>query len=154
MRNGTLDLGTLCSNALPVSHRYSMINKAIGKLSKLKIYHFSNSIYKHDAIDIADPSSMQDTCHIWLRNGLAHYRGSEVEHQSAESKGLRFDSSWPHGDSEFFLCPKLVKRLITSFSKLNIFAKTTACRFFRNVWWGIQTLFKETHLKISWRWKG
>ena len=40
MRNGTLDLGTLCSNALPVSHRYSMINKAIGKLSKLKIYHF------------------------------------------------------------------------------------------------------------------
>ena len=68
-----------------------------------------------------------------LQNGLAHYRGSEVEHQSAESKGLRFDSSWPYGDSEFFLCPMLVKRLKTSFSKLNIFAKTTACRFFRNV---------------------
>ena len=29
------------------------------------------------------------------------------EHQSAESEGLRFDSS---RDSEFFLCPKLVTR--------------------------------------------
>ena len=106
MRNGTLDLGTLCSNALPVRHRYSMINKAIGKLSKLKIYHFSNSIYEHDTIDIADPSSMQDACHIWLRNGLAHYRGSEVEHQSAESKGLRFDSSNGHmGTQNFFFVP-------------------------------------------------
>ena len=25
---------------------------------------FSNSIYEHDTIDIADPSSMQDACHI------------------------------------------------------------------------------------------
>ena len=30
--------------------------------SKLTIFFYS--IYKHDAIDIADPSSMQDTCHI------------------------------------------------------------------------------------------
>ena len=35
--------------------------------AELKIYHLSYSIYstsKHDAIDMADPSSMQDACHI------------------------------------------------------------------------------------------
>ena len=64
IRNGPSDLGILCSSALPLSHRYSIINKAIGKLSKLKIYHLSKFIYEHDTIDIADPSSMQDACHI------------------------------------------------------------------------------------------
>ena len=29
-----------------------------------KIDHLSYSFYKHDAIDIADPSSMQDVCLI------------------------------------------------------------------------------------------
>ena len=33
-------------------------------ISLLKTYHVSYSIYKHDAIDIADPSSMQDVCHM------------------------------------------------------------------------------------------
>ena len=33
--------------------------------TELKTYHLFNSIYKHDAIDIADPSSMQDACHTW-----------------------------------------------------------------------------------------
>ena len=52
-------------------------------------------IYKHYAIDIADPSSMQDVYHMNLAIDLAHSGvcGSVVEHQSAESKGLRFDSS-------------------------------------------------------------
>ena len=41
--------------------------------------------------------------------------GSVVEHLSAESEGLRCDSSW--GLPFFFLCPKLVtKRKKTSFS--------------------------------------
>ena len=31
----------------------------------LKTYHLCYSIYKHDAIDIADPSKMQDKCHTW-----------------------------------------------------------------------------------------
>ena len=50
---------------------------------------------------------------------LAHrrVRGSVVEHESAESEGLRFD---PHGDSEFFLCPKLVTSRKTSFSNIHI----------------------------------
>ena len=53
-------------------------------------------IYKHYAIDIADPSSMQDVYHMNLAIDLAHSGvcGSVVEHWSAESKGLRFDSSW------------------------------------------------------------
>ena len=37
--------------------------------------------FKHDAIDIADPSSMQDTCHMNFVIDLAHLRvcGSVVE---------------------------------------------------------------------------
>ena len=31
--------------------------------TELKTYHFFYPIYKNDAIDIADPSSMQDACH-------------------------------------------------------------------------------------------
>ena len=65
--------------------------------TELKTYHLSYSIYKHDAIDIADPSSMQDACHMNFVIDLAH-RGVSVaewlEHRSAESEGLRFDSSW------------------------------------------------------------
>ena len=38
--------------------------------------------------------------------------GSVVEHRSTEPEGLRFDSSY-----EFFLCPTLVTRRKTSFSK-------------------------------------
>ena len=32
--------------------------------TKFKTYYLSYSIYKHDAIDIADPSSMQDACYM------------------------------------------------------------------------------------------
>ena len=170
MRNGTSDLGILCSDALPLSHRNSMTNKAIKKLSKLKVYHLFYCSCEKGSIDIADPSNMLDLCHIWtlksscsasskfiiflivhvkkalstllipaicwthvifeLWNGLAHLRGSVVEHQSVESKGLRFNSSWPHGDSEFFLCLILVTRPETSFFKQNVFAKTTSLGMF------------------------
>ena len=54
------------------------------------------SINKHYAIDITDPSSMQDVCHMGFVIDLAH-RGDSVtqwlEHRSTESEGLRFDSS-------------------------------------------------------------
>ena len=33
--------------------------------TELKTYHLFYSIYKHDAIDIADPSSMQDVYRTW-----------------------------------------------------------------------------------------
>ena len=52
------------------------------------------SIYKHYAVDIADPSSMQVACHMNFVIDLAHRGGSVVEHRSMESKGLRFDSLW------------------------------------------------------------
>ena len=32
---------------------------------RFKCYHLSYSIYKHNAKDIADPSSLQNMCHIW-----------------------------------------------------------------------------------------
>ena len=53
------------------------------------------SIYKHYAFDIA--SGIQDACHMNFVIDLAH-RGVSVaqwlEHRNAESKGLRFDTSW------------------------------------------------------------
>ena len=62
--------------------------------SKLTISIFS--LYKHYAFDIADPSSMQDACHMNFVIDLAH-RGVSVaqwtEHRSTESEGLMFDSS-------------------------------------------------------------
>ena len=49
------------------------------------------TIYKHYAIDIADPGSMQDACDMnFVTDSLTR---SVVEHRSAESEGLRFDSS-------------------------------------------------------------
>ena len=48
----------------------------------------------HDAIDIPDPSSMQDVCHM----------------------NFVIDLAIPYRDSEFFLCPTLVTRKKTSFS--------------------------------------
>ena len=46
---------------------------------------------------IADFSSMQDACHMNFVIDLAHREVSvaqSLEHRSAESEGLRFDSSW------------------------------------------------------------
>ena len=42
----------------------------------LKIYHHSLSVYKHDAIDNADPSSMQEACHMDYVIDLAHRKVS------------------------------------------------------------------------------
>ena len=64
-----------------------------------KTYYLSYSVYKHDAIDIADPSSMQDECHMTFVIDLIG--------------GVRVDSSW---GLRIFLCPTLVIRRKTSFS--------------------------------------
>ena len=47
--------------------------------TKLQTYHLSYSIYKHDAIDIADPSSLQDMCHMTFVIDLAHHSVSVVQ---------------------------------------------------------------------------
>ena len=49
-----------------------------GKHPSLFLYraqnlHLSCSIYKHDAINIADPNSMQDMCHMNFVIDLAHW---------------------------------------------------------------------------------
>ena len=45
--------------------------------TELRTYHFPYSIYKHAAIDITDPSSMQDVCHMnFAILDLAHRRVS------------------------------------------------------------------------------
>ena len=73
--------------------------------TELKTYHLdlSCSIYKHDTIDIADPSSMQDACHMNL---------------VIESLYLRSEVRFLMGNPNFFLSPTLSTRLKTSFSVL------------------------------------
>ena len=71
-----------------------------------------------------DPSSMQAACHMNFALDLAH-RGVPVaqwlEHRSAESEGLRFDSSW--GLRIFSLSHARDKTKKTSFSMLVNFGK-------------------------------
>ena len=40
--------------------------------TELKTYHLCYFIYKNDAINIADPNSMQDMCHMNFVIDLAH----------------------------------------------------------------------------------
>ena len=68
--------------------------------AEFKIDHLSYSIYsisKHDAIDMADPSSVQDACHIWTSWWPCSPQSLfdlVVEHRSTECEGLRFDNTW------------------------------------------------------------
>ena len=55
-----------------------------------KTYHLSYSIYKHDAIDIADQNAERVASELRIRPLCS----SVVAHRGAESVGLRFDSSW------------------------------------------------------------
>ena len=71
--------------------------------TELKTYHLSYSIYQHDAIDIADPNSMQDACHMNF---------------VIESLWLRSEVRFLMGNPNFFLSPTLSTRLKTSFSVL------------------------------------
>ena len=62
-------------------------------LRSSKKYHISCSIYKHDAIDVADPSSMQDARHMnFVDFPHCSLCGSVVAHRSAGSEGLGFES--------------------------------------------------------------
>ena len=68
---------------------FFVLSRAWDKEKILKNCHISSSIYKHDAIDIANPNSMQDACHMNLVIDPAHRRvcGLVVEHRSAEAEG-------------------------------------------------------------------
>ena len=79
-------------------------------LASHDVFPWSCMFYKHYAIDIADPSSMQDACHMNFVIDLAH-RGVPVAQWS--SIGVWSQKVWgsiPYGDSEYFLCPTLVTR--------------------------------------------
>ena len=86
----------------------------------LKTYHISYSDYKHDAIDVANPSSMQDACHMNFVIDFANRSlcGLVVEYRSAEFEGLTFASSW---GLRKFLFPTLVTRRKAPFSKNSYF---------------------------------
>ena len=89
MRNRTSNLRIPRSDALPLSHRDPMVSDyevhlshACDKTEKTSFSISSPSskftislisIYKHYAIDIADPSSMQDACHMNFVIDLAHH---------------------------------------------------------------------------------
>ena len=49
-------------------------NKSLNKIRDNKFCHLSYSIYEHDAIDVADPSSIQDACHMNFVIDLTHRR--------------------------------------------------------------------------------
>ena len=111
----------------------SYLNFEIVLLSKLKVYHLSYCTCEKGSIDIADPSNMLDSCHIWTLKWSCSPqrlsgRASECRIQRSEVWFLL--AAW----------------------WLRIFSLSNACKdyFFGNVWWKIQTLFKETHLMRSW----
>ena len=60
--------------------------------TELKTYYLSYSIHKHDAINIADPSSVQDRCQMNIVVDLPHCRVSGAQWQSIRAQNLNF--SW------------------------------------------------------------
>ena len=54
--------------------------------TELKTYHISYSDYKHDAIDVANPSSMQDASHMKFVADFAHRRVSVAQWWSIEAR--------------------------------------------------------------------
>ena len=77
------------------------------------------SIYKHNAIDIADPSSMLDACHTnfvidLARRGVSVAWCRALEHRIQRSE-VRFLMGTQNFFFFFFICPTLVSRRKTSF---------------------------------------
>ena len=85
--------------------------------TKHKTSHFSYSVYNHDAIDIADTSSMQDACHMNFVIDLITVESLWLSSRALEHGIWRSEVGFLIGYSEFFLCPMLVTRRKTSFSK-------------------------------------
>ena len=77
------------------------------------------SIYKHNAIDIADPSSMLDACHTNFVIDLAHRGVSVARCRASEHRIRRSVVRFLMGTQNFFfffffICPTLVSRWKTS----------------------------------------
>ena len=94
-------------------------------LPSSKLTFSRSSIYKLNAFDTADPSSMQDACHMNFVKDLAHRRVSVaqwLEHRSAESEGLS------EGTQNFFFVPRSWQDENTSFSISLLSSKLTISR--------------------------
>ena len=74
------------------------------------------SIYKHDAINIANPSSMRDAHHMSFIIDLVHCRVSVAQWWCIGVQNLKVWGLIPQRDSGFFLCPMLMTRQKTTFS--------------------------------------
>ena len=61
------------------------------------------SIYKHNAIDIADPSSMLDACHTNFVIDLAHCGVSVAQCRASEGRIGRSEVQFPMWTQNFFL---------------------------------------------------
>ena len=73
-------------------------------ITELKIHYLHSLITTHDEFGSADPSSVQDTCHIWTQ-----FSWVLVAQWIERLPGVReVMGSIPVGDSDFFLCPTLV----------------------------------------------
>ena len=67
--------------------------------TELKIYYLSYSVYSYDSFDIADPSSMQGTCHRsiwWWPNSPLSSFDPVIELWNTEFEGLMFDTLRRH----------------------------------------------------------
>ena len=69
-------------------------------------YEVQWHVTKHDAKDVADPSSMQDACHMTFIMGLTHHRVSVAQWKSIRARNPKVWGTIPHRDSEFFLVPR------------------------------------------------
>ena len=113
MQIGEVLIGKLDSNR-PRRSTVSLTWQLLGEVTIAQYNLIRSLTYKHDAIDVVHPSSMQDACHMNFIIDLAHGRVSVAQWQSIEAQGLRFDFSWRL--MEFCLRPTLETRRKTYFS--------------------------------------
>ena len=71
--------------------------------AEVNSYYSSHSIYKHDAIDIADPSGMQDSCHKSFKKDLAHLESMWLSGRASECGICRSEVRFLMGTQNFFV---------------------------------------------------
>ena len=146
MRNRTSDLRFPRSDALPLIHKDSTVSEVYYHLflyffTEHKTHHLSYSISKHDAIDTADPSCMQDAYHMNFVIDPANCRVSEVDIFfayfsclfSRSFSKLCLSFRW----RKFFI---LWLRILRSFG---VFISAKFCGFFNNlihIFYGVKTI--------------
>ena len=75
--------------------------------TKHKTSHFSYSVYKHDAIDIADTSSMQDACHMNFVIDLVTAKSLWLSSRALDHGIWRSEVGFLMGTQNFFFVPCL-----------------------------------------------